>query len=149
MKLFMIIVWLAGSLYAGSAKEAAGMLGAETDYRIAIDKAAREKNIVVMVVVKKNCRWCNKLLYGTLSNPEVKKALHRTVLLVVDRSDAFPKRFRETLFPSVFYVDPHSRKSLYENVGYVKKEAFLRDLDEAFKIRSALYAPESQGGEDG
>ena len=128
MKSLLISLLLACTLFAGSAKEAAALLGAENDYSTAIEKAKAEKKMLVMVIVKENCRWCDKLLTKTFTEPEVKEELKNYITLIVDRDDDFPKRFKEDFFPSIFYIDQNSEKSVYENVGYVGKKCFLNDL---------------------
>jgi thioredoxin-related protein len=114
-------------------------IGAETKYEQAIRKAEAQKKIIVMVIIKENCYWCHKLLDDTLADPEVRKVLKNYLLLVVNRTDTFPKLFHATLFPSIFYIDYQSKKSLYENVGYIGKEDFLNDLNASVEIRNALY----------
>ena len=139
MKSFLLFILLAGTLFAANAKEAAENLGFESNYSTAIHKAKAEKKMLVMVIVKKNCRWCEKLLNRTLADPEVKKELKNYVTLIVDRNDTFPSEFKENFFPSIFYIDYNSQKSVYENVGYIGKKCFLNDLRESLKTRNELY----------
>jgi len=128
-----------GLLFATDAKEAAAKLGAENNFAAAVKKAEAQKKMLIMVVVKKGCRWCDKLVNNTLEEPEVKKALDGYVTLIVDKDDSYPDDFKENFFPSIFYIDYDSKKSVYENVGYVGKKCFLNDLKESLKTRDALY----------
>ena len=139
MKLFLILVLLMGSLFATDAKEAAEKLGVENNFATALKKARSEKKMLVLVIVKKGCRWCDKMVYGTLVEPEVKEALKNYVTLIVDKDDTYPNIFKEGLFPSIFYIDQNSQKSVYENVGYIGKKCFLNDLKESLKMRDELY----------
>ena len=91
-----------------------------------------------MVIVKENCRWCDKLLNKTLTDPEVKKELKNYVTLIIDRDDKFPSDFKENFFPSIFYIDDKSEKSVYENIGFVGKKCFLNDLKISQKTREEL-----------
>ena len=143
MRSFLISMLLFGMLYATNAKEAARELGFENDYAAAIEKAKAEKKILVMVIVKENCRWCDKLLTRTLSDPEVRNELKNYITLVIDRDDEFPKKFKENFFPSMFYIDYSSQKSIYENIGYVGKKCFLNDLRDSIEIRNELYKIEN------
>jgi len=131
---------LVGMLSAGNLQEAAGKLDAEMSYSDAVMKAEAEKKTIVMVIVKPHCRWCHRLVNETLNDPEVRKVLKNYILLIVGKSEHFPKAFSASLFPSIFYIDYCSKQSLYENVGYVGKEAFLNDLHESIRIRKALYS---------
>ena len=127
------------TLFATNAKEAAKELGVENDYAAAMAKAKSEKKMLVLVIVKENCRWCDKLLSRTFADPEVKDELRNYVTVVIDRNGEFPDEFRENFFPSMFYIDYSSEKSVYENVGYIGKKCFLNDLRESLKTRNELY----------
>ncbi len=127
------------TLFATNAKEAAKELGVENDYAAAMAKAKSEKKMLVLVIVKENCRWCDKLLTRTFTDPEVKDELKNYVTVVIDRNGEFPDEFRENFFPSMFYIDYSSEKSVYENVGYIGKKCFLNDLRESLKTRNELY----------
>ena len=127
------------TLFATNAKEAAKELGVENDYAAAMVKAKSEKKMLVLVIVKENCRWCDKLLSRTFADPEVKDELRNYVTVVIDRNGEFPDEFRENFFPSMFYIDYSSEKSVYENVGYIGKKCFLNDLRESLKTRNELY----------
>ena len=138
MKLFLLSILFISISFAGNAKESALKLGAENNYSTAIKKAKAEKKMLVMVIVKENCRWCDKLLNKTLTDPEVKKELKNYVTLIIDRDDKFPSDFKENFFPSIFYIDDKSEKSVYENIGFVGKKCFLNDLKISQKTREEL-----------
>lgn len=139
MKLFLISLLFIGTLLATDAKEAAEKLGVENDFATALKKAETEKKMLVMVIVKEGCRWCDKLVYKTLEEPEVKETLNDYVTLIIDKDDEYPSNFKENFFPSIFYIDYNSQKSVYENVGYIGKKCFLNDLKESLKTRDELY----------
>ena len=144
MRRFLLLILFTYSLFAGNAKEEAALLGAENDFAAAMQKVKKEKKMLVMVIVKKNCHWCQKLIETTLSDREVKERLQNDVLLIVDKNDAYPDRFKVTLFPSIFYIDGSSQKSVYENVGYIDKTSFLSDLKDAYEKRDAFYKKEQK-----
>jgi len=139
LKLFLISILFVYTLFAADAKETAVKFGFESNFGSAIQKARSEKKMLVMVIVKENCRWCDKLLYRTFTDRDVKNELKNYIVLIVDKTDDFPDEFKENLFPSIFYIDYRSQKSVYENVGYVGKKCFLNDLRESLKTRNALY----------
>ncbi len=143
MKLFLLAFLTACSLMAADALEAARKLGVESNYTAAVAKAKKEKKMLIMVIVKENCHWCDKIVNRTLGDAAVRKRLKKDfVTLIVDKDDPFPADFKENFFPSIFYIDTVTQKSVYENVGYVGTKCFLNDLDGALKTRNELYAKE-------
>jgi len=142
MKLFFMILFLTYGLMATNAVESAKKLGAENNYATAIAKAQKEKKMLVMVIVKEDCRWCEKLIDRTLSEEIVKKKLEDYITVVVDKDDKFPSIFTENFFPSIFYIDYTTQKSVYSNVGYVGTKCFLNDLNTSLEIRNDLYKSE-------
>ena len=139
MKLFFMTLLLTYGLMATDAIEAAKKLGAENNYATAISKAEKEKKLLVMVVVKKDCRWCDKLIDKTLSEETVKSKLENYITLIVDKDDEFPSDFKENFFPSIFYIDYSTQKSVYSNVGFVGKPCFLNDLNGSLEIRNSRH----------
>jgi len=140
MKLFLLSLMLTYGLIATDAMDAAKKLGVENNYAEAIVKAQKEKKMLIMVIVKKNCRWCDKLINQTLSDERVKKILKKDfITLIVDKNARFPSEFKENFFPSIFYIDYTTQKSVYENIGFVRTKCFLNDLVGALKTRNALY----------
>jgi len=136
----LLFVWmLSGMLFAMNAKSAAEQLGVESRYVSALKKAQLEKKIMVMVVVKEHCRWCEKLVNRTLQEARVKARLKDFVTVIVDKDDAYPADFKEDFFPSIFYIDYATQKSIYENVGYIGAKCFLNDLEGVEKTYASLY----------
>jgi len=139
MKAFLMTLLLSYALMASNALDEAKQLGVESDYAIALAKAKKEKKILVMVIVKENCRWCEKLINKTLSEEGVKKELENYITVIVDKDAKYPSQFTENFFPSIFYIDYTTQRSIYSNVGYVGKKCFLNDLHDASGIHSELF----------
>ncbi len=139
MKVFLMTLLLSYGLMASNALEEAKKLGVESDYAAAIAKAQKEKKMLVLVIVKEDCRWCEKLVNKTLSEETVKKKLENYITLIVDKDDEFPSDFKENFFPSIFYIDYETQKSVYSNVGYVGKPCFLNDLNGSLEIRNSRH----------
>ncbi len=99
--------------------------------------------MLVMVIVKENCRWCEKLVNKTLSEETVKKKLENYITVIVDKDDDFPSAFKENFFPSIFYIDYDTEKSVYSNVGYIGKPCFLNDLNSSLEVRDTLHSDEN------
>jgi len=139
LKLFLISILLVQILFASNAKEAATLLGAENIFSVAMEKARNEKKMLIMVIVKENCRWCDKLVKRTLAEAEVKEARKDYTLVIVDRNDNFPNQYKEDIFPSIFYIDAQTQKTVYESVGYVGKKCFMNDLNQSLATRNEYY----------
>ena len=139
LKTLLFILLFASTLFSADAKDAAFMLGAEDNYKSALEKAKNENKVLVMVIVKEHCRWCDRLVKRTLSDEKVKKPLEDFVMLVVDKDDSYPNQFKEELFPSIFYVDPVSERSVYSNVGFVGTKCFLNDLNTSLSAYDTLF----------
>ena len=139
MRLILLSILLVHALFASNAKEDAVYLGAENIFSVAIEKAKNEKKMLVMVIVKENCRWCDKLVKRTLAEEEVKEARKDYTLVIVDRNADFPKHFKEDIFPSIFYIDASTQKTVYESVGYIGKKCFLNDLNQSLATRNEYY----------
>ena len=140
MRLFVVLSLLCmRMLFATDAMEAAKNLGVENRYDTAIAKATKENKMLIMVIVKKHCRWCEKLVDKTLSNRQVRDTLNDFVTLIVDKGADYPSDFNVSFFPSIFYIDPASGKSVYESMGYVGVKCFINDLHDAQKTRESLY----------
>ena len=143
MRLFFLSLVSSCLLMASNAPEAAKRLGAESSYDAAVAKAQKENKMLVMVIVKENCRWCDKLIKRTLSDPSVKNKLEKDyVTLILDKDAPYPGDFKENFFPSIFYIDEKTQKSVYENVGYIGAKCFKNDLNSALETRKVLYSKE-------
>lgn len=139
MRTLLFVCMLSGMLFAMNAQQAAKALGVENRYDQAIQKAKHEKKILVMVVVKEHCRWCEKLVHKTLKDIKVKKRLQDFVLVIVDKDAPYPDDFKEDFYPSIFYIDYNTEKSIFENVGYIGVKCFLHDMDGVEKTYASLY----------
>jgi len=143
MRLFFLTLLSATILIASSAPEAAQKLGVQNDYAKALEKAQKENKMLVMVIVKEHCRWCDKLINKTLSDASVKEKLKKDyVTLIIDKDAAYPKQFKENFFPSIFFIDSKTQKSVFEGVGYVGSKCFKNDLKSALETHRELYAKE-------
>ncbi len=143
--LLLLLCLTLGLLGSDAAKEAA-FLGVQTHYAAALSKAKKEQKILLMIVVKENCPWCHRLIHRTLGSDKIKPLLNRSfVTLVIDRHDSYPSTFNEDFFPAIFYVDPESQQSIYEEIGYVGVKAFLDDMQTAKQMQKSLYSTEKEG----
>ncbi|WP_296823850.1 DUF255 domain-containing protein [Sulfurovum sp.] len=135
MKTILMFVLIIGNLMAISTKDAAWLLNAQTDLNKAFEKAKNEKKkIVLLVVVKDDCHWCEMMVHETLKDPDIQARLKDMVTVVVDINEKLPKAFKTTLTPAMYFIDVRSKKSVLENVGYIKKGGFLIDIVSASEM---------------
>ncbi len=130
--MFILIV---GNLLAITAEDAAWLLDAQTDLSKAYEKAkAQKKKLVLLVVVKDGCHWCEMMVHETLRDPQIQKNLKEMVTVVVDVNGKLPKAFQTKLTPGIFFIDVKRKKSVLENFGYIKKGGFLIDIVSASEM---------------
>lgn len=128
--MFLMIL---GNLMAVTAEDAAWLLNAQTDLDKAFEKAKKEKKkVVLLVVVKDGCNWCDLMVHETLTDPDIQSRLGEAVTVVVDIHRELPEAFRADLTPTIFFIDAERQKSILKEVGYVKKGSFLIDIVTAF-----------------
>ena len=128
MKAILLCLLLVCNLMAISAQDAAKILDAQTDVKKACQKARSENKMVLLIVVKDNCSWCEKMVHETLNDKNIRYELTDMVTVVVDISEKLPDGFKVTNTPAIFFIDAKKEKSVWENVGFVKKGTFLIDI---------------------
>ncbi len=128
MKAVIMFALMVCNLMAISASEAAWVLDAQTDLTKALQKAKAENKMVLLVVVKDDCNWCEKMVYNTLKDKSIQESLTNTVTVIVDVNEKLPDTFIVTQTPAIFFIDAKTKKSVLENVGYIKKGGFLIDI---------------------
>ena len=116
------------NLMAITAPEAAQTLGAQTDLTKALKQAKSENKLLLLVVVKEHCHWCEKMVYNTLKDKNIQEHLSEMITVVIDINDKVSDDFKTAQAPAVFFIDPNKQKSVWANVGYIKKGTFLIDI---------------------
>lgn len=129
MKTVIIVLLLCTSLMAITAEDAAWLLDAETSLSKATQKAKKEhKKMVLLVVVRDGCDWCEKMVHETLRSEKIKKALSDTVVAVVDLSTPLPKGIYAAVTPTIFFIDAGSGRAVEKSIGYSRPGSFLIDI---------------------
>jgi len=141
MKLLLTLCLLTLTLFAAHIDKYAAEMGFERDYKTALAKAKKAKKPLMMVLGADYCPWCRKFERKTLSSKLVQPYLKNDVItLIVDKRydiESFPKEFRTSFTPKVFFINPFTQKSFYETTAYMKKRDFADELDtvkEFYKI---------------
>ena len=135
MKTILMFILIVGNLSAITAEDAAWLLDAQTDLTKAYEKAKIEKKkLVLLVVVKNGCHWCEMMVHKTLKDKDIQANLTDMVTVVVDVNGKLPKEFQTKLTPGMFFIDAKSKKSVLKNFGYIKKGGFLIDIISASEM---------------
>jgi len=126
MKLLLLSLLLISNLMAITATEYAPTINALTNMNKAYKKAKSEKkNMILLLVVKDGCHWCEKMVELTLQDKAVKDALSDTVIVIVDLDSELSKKFKADQTPTMVFIDVKTKKSFYEQVGYEKPGSFM------------------------
>ena len=131
MKALMILLSLVYSLFAINSVDAAFVLSFHEDYPTALVQAKEEKRFLMLVIIKDPCDYSERMVYNTLSDPEVVKALEPFVSVIVDKNTFLPLQFKVDLVPMVYFIDPKNEEIIHERMGYVHVKQFLDDIKEA------------------
>jgi len=136
MKIVMMFIFVICNLMAINAKDAAWLLSAQTDLNKAYEKAKVEKKkMLLLVVVKDDCNWCEMMVNETLKDRNIQANLADMVTVIMDiNSQKLPKEFKTKLTPAMFFIDAKSKKSVLKNVGFIKKGGFLIDIISASEM---------------
>ena len=133
MKFLLTLLLLTLTLFSANVDKYAKQMGYERDYNIALAKAKKQNKPLMMVLGSSYCPWCRKFERDTLSSKQVSSYIKKeTIALLVDnRHDikSFPKEFRTSFTPKVFFINPKTQKSFYETTAYMKKLEFLEELE--------------------
>ena len=133
MKNIVLLLLLTLSLFASNAKDAAFMLDYEEVYAVALQKAKKEHKVLMMVIVKEPCPYCDKLVEDTLDTPCIRKKLHDFTPLVIAHDDEYPESFRPPVRPVTLFINPDDSSVLHTLYGYRDVDIFKSAMDIATK----------------
>ncbi len=138
MKNILILLFLSLSLFGANVDDFAEEMDFERDYKTALVKAKQENKILMMVLGADYCPWCRKFERKTLNSSLLKSRLQTEVItLVVDKKfdiKTFPKQFRTQFTPKVFFINPKDETIILDTIGYIKKNLFAENLDNAIAL---------------
>lgn len=135
MKFILSLLLLTLTLFGrADLDEYAQKMGFERNYYTALSKAKKENKLLMVIITKPECPWCDRLEDKTLANEKVHKRLLKelvTVLLYKDfDADDYPqKKFPAPFTPRTFFVNPKTQEVLFVLNGYIKTEEFLQQLE--------------------
>ena len=126
MKTLLLIILLISQVMAITAKDAAFILNAQTDLTKALQIAKNEnKSMIVLLVIKDGCNWCEKMINETMKDKRIEEALDNTVIIVTDEGSELAKKFNTKLTPSTYFINVRTGKTVSRQVGFEKPGSFL------------------------
>ncbi len=117
----------------------AGLLMAEVewrhDYASARNQAQKSGKPMMVLLVSRTCRWCQKLKNRTLQNPEISYFINsRFIPVLVYRGEGgFPEIIHSTLVPTTFFLTPDEKMIIPPVKGYWEPTEYMSDLKLAFE----------------
>ena len=104
-----------------------------SNYDKAHQKALREKKLLMVLLVEKECILCNEILKTTFQNQPYIKWINKSfvpVLIISGQKQSYPIEMLYTMtYPSVFFLDSEEL-FIGENIfGYIDPKAFQKHLN--------------------
>jgi thioredoxin-related protein len=132
MKTLLLSLLLISNLLAITAKDYAPTLNALTNMSDAYTKAKSDKkSMILVIVIKDGCHWCEKMVENTMQDKAVKDALSDTVVVLTDFDSELSKTYKADLTPSLYFIDAKTKESVYKQVGYEKPGSFMITIHSA------------------
>ena len=132
MKTLLLLLTLSHALFAINVADAAQILKAQTSLPQAQTKAQKEhKPIIMLLVIKEGCHWCELMVKETLGSRMIQNALGEMVVLITEQHSALAKHYGATATPAVYFLESQTGKVLYEQLGYEKPGSFLINIRSA------------------
>jgi len=103
----------------------------ETNYKVALEKAKKEKKPLMIFMSTSYCPWCRKLESQILATEKINSKIHDKYIPVMLNFDEkkFPEQFTKIkITPTLYIVDSDSQKIEESIVGYNNRSAFLHLL---------------------
>lgn len=129
----LIAVMIASLLALGASARAA--VSWEQNYDTALEKARKEKKLVLVDVYTDWCGWCKKLDRDTYSNKDVEAKLTKEFISLKinpekgEKNAKLAKRFGTRGYPHIVFLDAEGKK-LSEIGGYLPPKEFLGRLNQ-------------------
>ena len=133
MKKIILLLITTLTLFGANAKDAAFMLDYQEVYAQALAQAKQEHKVLMMVIVKEPCPYCDRLVEKTLDTSTIKAKLKNFIPLVIDHDGKYPERFRPPVRPVTLFINPDNSTVLYTLAGYRDVDVFKDAMDTAIQ----------------
>ncbi|MBA3025233.1 MAG: DUF255 domain-containing protein [Sulfurimonas sp.] len=134
MKTFVLLFTLVFTLFSAQIDEFATNMGYLRDYDQALKVAQKENKPLMLVMVGDYCPWCRKFERKTLQREAVALNVNENfIALIVDRNHdkgKYPEGLYAKRIPTVYFIEPKTQSTIFESLGYVKKDEFQETLNE-------------------
>jgi len=131
MKKIILLFITTLTLFGANAKDAAFMLDYQEVYAQALTQAKKEHKVLMMVIVKEPCPYCDRLVENTLDTSTIKAKLKNFIPLVIDHDGDYPDKFRPPVRPVTLFINPDNSVVLYTLAGYRDVDVFKNAMDTA------------------
>jgi len=131
MKKIILLLLTTLTLFGANAKDAAFLLDYEEVYSTALAQAKKEHKVLMMVIVKEPCPFCDMLVEDTLDTPDIKAKLKGFVPLIIAHDGKYPDRLRPPVRPVTLFINPDDSTVLYTLAGYRDVDVFENTMDSA------------------
>lgn len=118
MKKIILLLLTTLTLFGANAKDAAFLLDYQEVYAKALAQAKQKHKVLMMVIVKEPCPYCDMLVDDTLDTPEIKAKLKDFVPLVIAHDGKYPDKFRPPVRPVTLFINPDNSTILTSLAGY-------------------------------
>jgi len=131
IKQLLLFLLLTLTLFGANAKDAAFLLDYHEVYQTALQTAKKEHKVLMMVIVKEPCPYCDELVDDTLDTPLIKKRLKEITPLLIAHDDKYPEKFRPQVRPVTHFINPDNSSIISTLYGYRDVPAFSKAMDQA------------------
>jgi len=137
MKKIILLFLLLGSLWASKIDDFAKENSYFRNYNSALLIAQKENKMIMLVMVADFCPWCKKFERKILNHENIKKLINKNFIpVIVDNyrdKNFYPNKFSTSALPTVYFIDTKSQTSVVKSTLYVKKNDFLKTIQEVIK----------------
>lgn len=129
MKKLILLLLTTLTLFAANAKDAAFLLDYKEVYAQALAQAKKEHKVLMMVIVKDPCPYCDKLVENTLDTSAVKAKLKNFIPLIIAHDGKYPSKFKPPVRPVTLFINPDNSTLLHTLAGYRDIDIFTSAMD--------------------
>jgi thioredoxin-related protein len=106
-----------------------------TDYKSALEQAAKQKKPLLVLITQNNCNWCDKLKNKTLEDKKVAAVLKKSYVVVVLNKDTqeLPQAVKVRVAPTTFILNAKEEKQGRPMIGYFDADIFLDFVEDGAK----------------
>jgi len=131
MKILLLALILLSQIYAKSYKDFGNEFQYELNYKIALEKAQKEKKDIMILMVSNFCPWCQKLEKVVLSKEKINNQIHKKYIPLILNKDErnYPKQFETPMVPTVYFVDSKTEQIKSKVIGYNNKANIIYTIN--------------------